>query len=97
MNTETMNIAASVLCIGTTLSIGPNIVLAVTPSSDSNLNGSQNTYPLATEQDVQMTYRYIDLQTGEVVRWKCENINGRHVNKYVELPTGQILHWNCGE
>lgn len=69
-------------------------VLAQTPI---NPNGDQKAYQLAAEQGTSRPYRYVDLQSGKVLRGKCVDVNGVRIKKYVELPTGKILHWTCGK
>jgi len=97
MNTKTMNMTTIALGFGVALFSGATIAWTSTFGPDANPDGDQKTYLLAAEQGAPSNYLYVDLQTGETTRWKCENANGKRVKKYVELPTGKILHLNCGE
>ena len=97
MNTKPMKMTAIALGFGAAMFSGANIARGSTSGPYANFNDVQKAYQLAAEQGAPRHYLYIDLQSGEATRWKCENANGKRVKKYVELPTGKILHWNCGK
>ena len=97
MNTKPMKMTAIALGFGAAMFSGANIARASTSSPYTNLSDIQKAYQLAAKQGAPRPNFYVDLQSGKVVRWKCENANGKRVKKYVELPTGKILHWNCGK
>ena len=97
MNTKTMKMTTIALGFGVALFSGATIAWTSTFGPDANPGGDQKAYLLAAEQGAPRHYLYIDLQSGEAMRWKCENANGKRVKKYVELPTGKILHLNCGK
>ncbi len=97
MNTKPMKMIVIALGFGAAMFSGANIARASTSGPYASLNDVQKAYQLAAEQGAPRPHLYVDLQSGEVVRWKCENANGKRVKKYVELPTGKILRWNCGK
>jgi len=97
MNTGPMKMTTIALGFGAALFSGANIAWASTFGPDANPKGNQKAYQLAAEQGAPRPYLYVDLQSGEAMRWRCENANGKRVKKYLELPTGKILHWNCGK
>lgn len=97
MSIRPNKMSAIALSCSAAMFCGTNIAHASGSGPDAGLIDVQKAYRLAAEQGAPRPYFYVDLQSGEVVRSKCESANGKRVKRYVELPTGKVLHWNCGK